>query len=351
MTAEVLVYGAYGYTGELIARAAVDRDVPITVAGRDRAKVEALSDQLQCEERVFAVEEHKVAEQVADEHAVVLNCAGPFEDTYQPLVEACLAAETPYLDITGEITVLEGVRRYDERASEAGVTVVPGVGFDVVPTDCLGAHVADRLPDATTLDLAFDADTGPSAGTLRTALRHIDRGGAVRRDGAIERVPLGADVREIDFGEGPRTAVAIPWGDVATAYHTTGIPDVTVYAAMPPKAARLLRATRYLSPILGLGPVQRLILRLATDEHGGPSAEERKAASTRVWAAATAPDGEQAISRLTTPGTYALTVETALAAAQTVADGEAPAGVQTPASAFGPDFVLEIDGVEREDVQ
>lgn len=350
MSGDLLVYGAYGYTGRLISAAAVDRGMDVTVAGRDRPKVEDLAGRLQCDERVFGLDERKVAAQIAGEHDVVLHCAGPFADTYRPMVEACLEAGTHYLDITGEIDVLEAINREDNRARDAGVMLMPGVGFDVVPTDCLAAHLADRLPEAVQLELAFEADVGASAGTLRTALRRLPEGGRVRRNGEIQRVSLAHRTREVDFGDGPRTVAAIPWGDVATAYYTTGIDSITVFQSMPPNRVRLLRALRYLMPLLNVGVVRRAVLALLTSPHGGPDPAELAEGEAKVWGAATDAGGERVVSRLRTPHTYELTVGTALAAAQRVIDGDAEPGFRTPGGHFGPDFVLGIEGVEREDV-
>jgi short subunit dehydrogenase-like uncharacterized protein len=238
----------------------------------------------------------------------------------------------------------------DAASSAAGVTVLPGVGFDVVPTDCLAAHLQERRPDATALKLAFEGSGGVSAGTTRTALRNLGDGAAVRRGGAIESVPAGRLRRAVDFGDGERTTTAIAWGDVATAYHTTGIENVTVYMSMPPLQVRLWRVAEVLSPLLSLGPVRGLIERIAVDEYDGPDAETRARTESRVWGEATTDDGERVVSRLRTPNTYELTVETALLAAERTMAGDAPAGFQTPAGAFGADFVLAVDGVEREDV-
>jgi len=351
MSGDLLVYGAYGYTGELVSEAASSRDLSLTVAGRDRSRVESLAGRLQCDERVFGLDERMVAEQVASDHAVVCNCAGPFSETYRPLVDACLDAGTHYLDVTGEIDVFEAISADDERARDADVMLMPGVGFDVVPTDCLAAHLHERLPDAVQLELAFDADVGTSAGTLRTTLRQLPDGGRVRRNGQIEHVPLAHRTREIDFGSGPRTAAAIPWGDVSTAFHTTGIPSVTVFRAMPPSGVRTMRIARYLSPLIGLGPINRALVSLLTTDYEGPNAAARASGEARLWGAATNAGGDHVVSRLRTPHPYALTVSAALAAVERVLAGDVAPGFQTPGGHFGPDFVLELDGVRREDVE
>ncbi|MFB6308463.1 MAG: trans-acting enoyl reductase family protein, partial [Haloarculaceae archaeon] len=225
-------------------------------------------------------------------------------------------------------------------------------GFDVVPTDCLAAHVVDRLPDASTLELAFEAEIGVSPGTAKTVVKGLDLGGSVRRDGVIERVPPAHETRTVDFDwdVGERTVAAIPWGDVATAHYTTGVPNVTTYMSMPPSAVRWQRIAGHLSPLLGLGPVKSVLTWLVDRTVEGPDAEDRAEGDSYVWAEATTPDGERAVSRLRCPHTYTTTVLTALAVTERVLDGDAPAGYQTPAGVYGPDLILDIEGTEREDV-
>lgn len=165
--ADLLVYGSYGYTGRLIAREAVDRGLDVVVAGRDRAAVENQAIRLDCAERVVGLDEPQVLDLAMEAAPVALNCAGPFVDTYEPVVEACLRTGTHYLDVTGEIAVFEALAAADQRARDAGVMVLPGVGFDVVPTDCLAAHLADRLPGGRRLALGFEAPGGMSPGPSR----------------------------------------------------------------------------------------------------------------------------------------------------------------------------------------
>lgn len=346
--ADLVVYGSYGYTGDLIVREAVDRGLDVVVAGRDRNAVENQAIRLDCEERVVGLDEPRVLDLTLEDAPVVLNCAGPFEDTYEPMVEACLRTGTHYLDITGEIPVFEALATTDERAREAGVTVLPGVGFDVVPTDCLAAHLADRLPDATRLELGFEAAGGVSPGTAKTGVRGLDEGGAVRRDGRVERVPVASETRRIDFGNGERLGMSVPWGDVSTAYHTTGIPTVTVYMAASPWAVWSLRAARPFGPLLGAAPVQSALESLVERFVAGPDERTRERGVSYVWGEATA-DGERAVSRLRCPETYRFTQLAAVEIASRVADGAAPVGFQTPAGAFGPDLVLDVEGVERTD--
>ena len=349
---ELVIYGSYGYTGSLIAEAAAERGLDPVLSGRERRTLESQADRLQCAFEAVSLDEPDVLDMVLDDATAVLNCAGPFSRTWEPTVEACLRTGTHYLDITGELTVFEAIHERDAEAAEAGVMLLPGVGFDVVPTDCLGAHLAERLPDADTLELAFRAENGVSRGTAKTMVEHLDGGGAVRRDGRIEQVPTAHRTRTVDFGWGydDQHAAAIPWGDVSTAYYTTGIPNVTTYMAMPERTVRLQRVGKLVTPLLSVPPVRTGLQWLIEQTTEGPDTQERAAGRSYVWGEVRNADGGRAVSRLRGPHTYALTVETALAAAERALGGDAPAGHQTPAGAYGPDLILDVDGVEREDV-
>jgi short subunit dehydrogenase-like uncharacterized protein len=335
-----LIYGANGYTGELIAREAVRRGHRPILAGRHAERVEPLARELACEARVFPVDEPAL-----EGVSLVLHCAGPFVHTAMPMVRACLAVKAHYLDITGELSVFEQIFALDGEAKRAGVTLLPGVGFDVVPTDCLAAMLHQRLPDANELSLAFYSRGGSlSRGTLKTMIESIHEGGAIRRDGRIVRVPLGFDVLEIPFSCGLRTAMTIPWGDVATAWRTTGIPNIRVYNAASPRAiARMKRMARFLK-LFRFAPLRRLVQRYA-DRRTGPSEAVRTAARTHLWGRVATTDGREVTMTMDTPEGYAFTVLSAVAAVERVMGGGIATGSLTPALAFGANFVRGIAGV------
>ncbi|MFB6140239.1 MAG: trans-acting enoyl reductase family protein [Halosimplex sp.] len=347
--ADLLVYGSYGYTGGLIVEEATERGLDVVVAGRDRDAVENRAIRRGCDERVFGLDEPRLVDLALEEVDVALNCAGPFAGTADPMVEGCLRTGTHYLDVTGEIEVFERLAARDGEAAEAGVTVLPGVGFDVVPTDCLAAHLAERLPGADRLSLGFEAmGGGVSPGTARTTVANLGEGGAVRRDGRIERVPSGWRTRRIDFGNGERTATTVPWGDVSTAYHTTGIGTVEVYMAVPSWFPTAARVGRFLGPLASAGPVRSLLQSLVDARVEGPDEQARREGRSYVWGEIER-DGERAVSRLVGPEGYRLTRLAAVEVVERVLGGDAPAGFQTPAGAFGPDLVLDVEGVERTD--
>jgi short subunit dehydrogenase-like uncharacterized protein len=338
-----MIYGANGYTGELIAREAVRRGENPVLAGRNAGRIEALARELGCEARVFDL---SAAPRKADLEGIslVLHCAGPFVHTSPRMVRACLDAGAHYLDITGEISVFESVMTLDAEAKRRGVTLLPGVGFDVVPTDCLAAMLAGRLPDATDLMLAFSGGAGVSAGTQKTIIEGLGDGGAIRRDGRIARVPMLFDVREIAFPSRPRLAMTIPWGDVSTAYYTTGIPNIRVYRATSPRAVSRLRRLRPFLPILALSPIKSFLKKRAS-RIGGPNAHARETGRMEIWGRVSNAEGDEVTMTLTTPEGYALTVLTALEAVKRVLAEPARGGSFTPAKRFGPDFILGIPGV------
>ncbi|NTU84136.1 MAG: NAD(P)H-binding protein [Chloroflexales bacterium] len=346
----LLIYGANGYTGELVARRALERGLRPTLAGRSAVGVAAVSRRLGLPSCVVSLDDGPGLDAALAGRAAVLHCAGPFSRTSRPMAEACLRTGVHYLDITGEIAVFEGLARRDGEAQAAGVMLLPGVGFDVVPSDCLAAHLGRRLPSATRLELAIRAVGRASRGTATTAVEGMGKGGAVRREGKIVPAPLGRLTRRVDFGRGPVDTLAIPWGDVSTAYHSTGIPNITVYAYMPSPVIAMLRLGGGLVPILGARAVQELLGGLVRRQPAGPSDEERARALTLLWGEVSDDQGRRVVARLRTPETYTLTAMTAVLIAEKVLSGQWAAGFQTPSRVYGPDLILEVEGVERVDL-
>ncbi|MCC6213589.1 MAG: saccharopine dehydrogenase NADP-binding domain-containing protein [Polyangiaceae bacterium] len=347
----ILLYGANGYTGELTARLAREQGVELVLAGRNAAAVAEVARRHGMEHRAFPLDDAAALERGLDGIAAVLHCAGPFSGTSRPMVDACLRTRTHYLDVTGEVDVFEAIAARDAEALAAGVMLLPGSGFDVVPSDCLAAHLARRLPQADWLELAILGLTNVSHGTALSVLEGFGRDALVRRGGRLVGVPLGSIRRDIDYGDGrARPSVAIPWGDLSTAYRSTRIPNVTTYAAVPGHATALaLRLVGRAPWLLGSGLVKRP-LRAAIERRGrGPDDAARARGFGRVWGEARARGGERVAATLRTPEVYTFTALAALRLAQRATGGDAPPGFQTPASAYGPDFVLEIPGVARSD--
>jgi short subunit dehydrogenase-like uncharacterized protein len=352
MSSTFLLYGANGYTGRLILRRALDSGLRPLLAGRSAAEIEALAALTGLDHRVFALDDVAALDAALDSVDVVLHAAGPFAHTAGQMVQACLRTRTHYLDITGEIEVFEWLHRLDVPARDAGVMLLPGVGFDVVPTDLLAAHLKRRLPGATRLRLAFCGfGGGISRGTAATVVESLGRGGAVRRGGRFVRVPAAWRTRTVDFGFGTRPVkvTTIPWGDVATASHSTGIGDVEVYTRLGRTTRAVLRASRPLGWLLRSPAVQRLLLARVRAGASGPGEERRARGISLIWGEAADEAGERVLSRMRTPEGYTLTAMTAVEAVRRVLAGHAPAGFQTPSLAYGPDWILDLEGIIRAD--
>lgn len=347
-----MLYGATGYTGKLLLERAIQRGHRPLIAGRAVDKLRPLAEQYSVEYWVFPPEDASEPIRAANV-ALVLNAAGPFVHTAVPIMEACLTAGAHYLDITGEIPVFEAGFARSAAAEARGVVIMSGVGFDIVPSDCLARFVADRLPGATHLDIAIamigqtQGEIPASAGTLKSMLAMIPTGGRVRRNGVLLPYDLGGDIRVFHFPSGSHLAAAIPWGDVATAYHSTGIPNITAYMTFPEPVIDLLRLAGVPFMLLTRSAAVRRWLGAQIDRIApGPSAALRASGRTEIYACARDRAGQAAEAWLETREGYAFTVEAALLAVERVLDGQYR-GALTPSLAFGPDFVLEIETTRR----
>jgi len=346
----LLIYGATGYTGKLITAAAVKLGLRPVLCGRNQAKLEASAAPLGLDYRVAALTEPDRLAAALCGIDVVLHAAGPFSVTSWPMIDACLRSGAHYLDITGEVPVLEAAVRRDAEARARRIMIMPAAGFDVVPSDCLAAHVARRLPSASRLAIGLSGLRFATRGSAKTLAEHAGQGVLVRRDGVITPVPPGALSRAFDYGAGPRPSLNISWGDVSTAYYTTGIPNIEVYFEATPLLQVMLLASRYLGGMLSTGLWQTWLKTWADILPEGHSEEERAASAMVIVAEADDGAGRRVCARLRTPEAYTFTAITAAAIARRVLRGDLEVGFQTPARLYGPDFILAFAGVDREDL-
>jgi short subunit dehydrogenase-like uncharacterized protein len=299
----------------------------------------------------FSLTEEETLNRALQQVNVVLHCAGPFSKTARLMVYACLRNKVHYLDITGEIEVFEWIAAQDALAKKAGITLLPGAGFDVVPTDCLALYLKNQLPDAQSLELAFYGVQRMSRGTALTMLENVHRGGMIRENGQLKKVPAAYTTRKIDFGPRQKEAVTIPWGDVSTAYYSTGIPNIKVYTAISSGVLAFMKASRFASKLLASSFIQNNLKKLVDNRVKGPDEQQRRSGKSYVWGEVQNNRGESRIAILQTPEGYSLTAQTALLAAQLLEDGIAEPGFQTPSMAFGADFILQIPGTSLEEVK
>ena len=344
-----LLYGANGYTAKLIIELAQHYNLQPVLAGRNRHAIEALAAQHHLPYHIAALDNREALNKMLDGISVVLNAAGPFKYTAFPLLEACLESGTHYLDITGEMEVFEMAKHYHTPATEAGIMILPGVGFDVVPTDCLALFLQNLLPEANQLKLAFaSTGGGVSHGTATTMLEGLGEGGAVREYGRIVKKPLGHKGFWVDFGPKKLFVMAIPWGDVSTAFHTTGIPFIETYTGIQPKIYKLLKWQPLYNWALRTEFVRKKIRKKIDAREAGPDANKRSQSKSLVWGQAKSSKGKKVEARLIGPDGYTMTAHTSLLILQKVLEGDFTTGYQTPASAYGADLILEVPGVKRE---
>jgi short subunit dehydrogenase-like uncharacterized protein len=346
---QLLLYGAYGYTGRLAAELAAASKLDVVLAGRNQDALAGLGERLSLPTRVIGLNDATQLSQALKDIACVVHMAGPFAATSAPMLDACLATQTNYVDITGEIEVFEAMWSRDDEIKRAGITVVPGAGFDVVPTDCLAAYVASKLERPTSLVLALSGLENPSQGTLRTAIRQVSKPVLCRRAGAIvvldDRSP-----RWIDFGSGGEPCVPVSWGDVATAFHSTAVGNITVYF----RRTKLLRSADILGklfePLLRSRTGQKALTTIVRSFPEGPSQAERIGHRATIWAEALDRSGRAFRASLSTPDPYDFAANSALEISSRISSLPVALGLVTPFQAFGADFVLGLPGCSRMDI-
>ncbi len=348
---EFLLYGATGYTAGLIIEHARLFGLTPVLAGRNEAAIKTLADQHGLAYRIADLADATALDAMLRGHLLLLHCAGPFSKTALPMQQACIRMGVDYLDITGEIAVFEQGARLNKAAQASGTMLMSGVGFDVVPTDCLALYLKNQLPDATHLQLAF-ANVGGSIshGTAQTAVENLGASGLVRENGQLKPVPNAHKTLSVPFKSGTTlVCMSIPWGDVSTAYHTTGIPNIETFMSAPAGQIRLAKLGNYLGWLLRTAPVQRFIRNRISRTITGPDKQVRQTARSLVWGQVRNRAGQTVTARLDCPEGYTLTALTALTIVRHVLDGQRKAGFQTPAGLYGPDLILEITGVTRSD--
>jgi short subunit dehydrogenase-like uncharacterized protein len=348
--ARIMIYGAYGFTGELVTQAARRLRCELVVGGRDATRLRAIAGSLGITARAFALDDpSRIAEGIADID-ILVNAAGPMVATAGPLIAACLDARTHYLDVTGEPSVFIEAHRHDSMARRRGIMIMPGAAFCIIASDCLAADVAALLPHAKYLRLGWSRPALISPGTLRATYNMVRDRVVIRRAGRLVAIPVGRLERDFDYGRGARTSAAVSSADVFTAYLTTGIPNIEGYveATFAARTAGLLgvrvaAATRA-TPL-------RSFFDLALGSWGQrPSSQARKAAQQVL--VAEVEDAWRRIRRvgMITSDGYSFTADAIAAVMERMIKGELAVGFQTPGKVYGPGLAYGIAGTRREDL-
>ena len=344
-TDSFLLYGANGYTGVLIAKYAAQYGLRPILSGRREAAIKPLADELKLSYRIIDLEDTAQLKAALAQVKVVVHAAGPFAHTAKQMIEACLQTGTHYLDINGDISVFEMIKSFDAKAKEKNIMLMPGVGFDVVPTDCMALHLKNKLPDATHLKLAFASiGGGVSHGTAMTIVSRLGEGGASRQNAKIVREPIAKKGMWVDFGEKKLFVMSIPWGDISTAYFTTGIPNIEAYTAVKPIVYKIMKMQGLFNGLLRVEWIKNIIRKKIKNRPAGPSDEERSKAKAMVWGEARNAKGEKVEDHFSCADGYTLTAHSSLIIAKKVLQGCFKPGYQTPAACYGENLVKEIPG-------
>jgi short subunit dehydrogenase-like uncharacterized protein len=348
---QVLIYGAYGFTGKGISRLASEYNITPVLSGRNGSKLAPLAEELGYDSIVLSLENnHDNLVKVLERFELVMHIAGPYTYTSKPMIDAAIEAGTHYVDITGENHVIqEQLDRHDEFLA-ANIMVMPSVGYDVVPTDCLNLYVAQQVPNATEINLVMNGNyqaaegAAASRGTIKSALEMLSRPLLMRQNGEMVLVDQPKmKTREVDGKI--QTLVQIPWADMMTSWVSTGIPTIEIYQ-------------------IAEGELPSWILKLAQYRWGknllvwmidefmpeGPPPSAQAQRQTQLVTTVTNAAGETASAEMITPEAYFLTFHSALNVAQRIINGQWDPGFQTPAKVYGPDLALEVPGVTRRDL-
>lgn len=343
-----MIYGAYGYTGKLIAQEAKNRGHAPIIAGRSEEKLLPMVENLELDYKILDLEDDKNLVKILGEVDLVFHAAGPFKYTSEPMVKACLKTRTNYVDITGEVQIFEQNFKYDKKAIEKKIAIISGVGFDVVPTDCLAKYVSDKLSKPISLDLGITAMSNPSPGTLKTMLEYFHTGQLIRRDGELILLKKD-DIRKIRFSDKERLVRPVTWGDLATAYRTTRIPNITTYMPLPKKFPNLLKSIGVSTNDMNENEASKKKVKewIETNIHG-PDQIKRETYRCYLWAQVINQKGENAQAWVETMESYQFTAVAGVRCVEKLLKLK-PVGVLTPALAFGADFLLEIPETTRID--
>lgn len=333
---KLLIYGANGYTGQLICEVARQRGAQSIIAGRNQEAIAALAGNYGWDYRVFGLEDPLALRKNLEGVEVVLHAAGPFRFTAKSMMEACLDCGVHYIDINGEIDVFAQAYSLSSMALAKNIMLLPGAGFDVVPTDCLANYLKQQMPDASRLELAFVTPGGQiSHGTAMSLSERLGEGGACRRDGTLQKEPIGKKGKYILAGDKKFFVMSIPWGDVFTSWHTTGIGNMRAYTGFSPIAFLGLRLQFIFNPILRARWFKKLMQARINKRPIGAPADQRNKVKSYVWGEVTNAGGEKKTSWFATPEAYTLTALTAMDIAEKIMNGDWKPGYQTPAGCYG----------------
>lgn len=340
-----MLYGANGYTSRLTLPKALEAGLRPILAGRNRDAIEPLAREYDLPYRVFPLDDVTRVARELEDCELVLHCAGPFIDTASVMIQACLGSRTHYLDITGELAVFEMAAGLGGVARDAGIMLLPGVGFDIVPGDCLALQLKQLLPDATRLHLAVQNFIGLSQGTVKSLVRILgSTGQKMRRNGVLVDVPPLGHRRQVQFFDKPVMVYSLALADPFTAFHTTGIPEIEIFSDFMSQPYVDLRLLGPLLRMPRVGAIADALVRGVGAVYASPGQDVLDRTCMFIWGEARNARGETVERLITTDNAYVFTADASVACVRKTLEGTFKPGYQTPARVFGSDFLFDIPG-------
>jgi short subunit dehydrogenase-like uncharacterized protein len=316
-TSDVLLLGAAGNSGRLIAGELAARGLSVRLAGRRRAPLEDLARALAADgatadvRTVDASDAASLAEAIAGVGGV-LSTIGPFARQAGPVIDACLAAGVSYVDIANEWAAVRALLDRDAQARAHAVTLVTGAGFGPAATETLVLRLADQMgtvPDLVRVAAAAEV-TRQSDGVRQTIQESLSQGVAITyRDGQVVREGLGRGATVLTFGGARRQMLPGPVGDLETARLASGAANVLAYIANP----------------------------------AAPGSGTSRGTGSCTWAEAVGPDGQVFTAELRAGEGVRATAAIAAETARRVLAGAQP-GAWTPGRLFGAALVTDATG-------
>jgi short subunit dehydrogenase-like uncharacterized protein len=341
----IVLYGATGYEGRQVAEELRRRRIDQVLSGRDADRLARLGEELGVPTQAAALDDDRALRELVEGAAAVINCAGPFTVTGDPLVRAAIAARTHYVDSTGEQAFIRMVFEQHARTAEhAGVALVPALGFNYAPGDCIAHLAAQSLEPLDELVMAYAIEGfGMSRGTLKSGLEIFKGGDVIYEDERWRPTPGGIFRASFDFPEpiGRQTMARFASGEVITVPHHTRTRNVISLATTRTFApAPLAPALPYVLPGLSLAmrtPLRGLLARATGLLPNGPSEEARREARFTIVAEARGAGGATRQGVVRGSDIYGLTAVTLVHGAEllTAPDFDR-AGALGPAAAFDP---------------
>ena len=337
-----MLYGCTGYSGKLIAQEAHRRGLKPILAGRYASNTKTLAYELGLPYRVFDLSDPLKIKEGIENCFMLFNAAGPFSATGIAMLKACISTKTHYLSLAGDVPILQELHEYHGRAQKADIVLGVGLGFDVIPTDCIAAVLKEAMPDATHLTLGFDGMKTMSAGSTKEFLESLAEPFWARRNGKL--VPFKMQSKKQRFGDEEKLAMTLVWGDAVSAFYSTGIPNIDIYVPASRTVVAVMRALYILRPLFQSPVVRHWLNNLIDKWVDGPTDWARRSGVTNLFGEVQNSQGKRERVTLKTASEYELTYLGALHDIEHVLKHTPPGGYYTPSQLLGARATEEIDG-------